>query len=126
MKTFAQRTLVALVICALATFSALAGSKDSKVKKSIVFSTDTMVNGKTVKAGTYKLTFDQQTGELNIADGSKIVATTTAHLEKRENRARDTVVRTVAKDNTVELVSVTFGGWDQDLVVGGNRQASSN
>lgn len=122
-KSFAQRTFVGLVICALAAVSAFAGSKE-KVKKSVTFESNTTVNGTMVKAGTYELKFDEQTGEVSINDGGKVVATSTAHLEKRDSKARETEIRTVERDNANELVSVTFGGWDQDLVLGAS--ATSN
>jgi hypothetical protein len=118
MKKLVRHTFVALVICALATIGALAANKD-KVKGHVVFATDTMVNGTLVKAGTYELKFDEATGQLTINDGGKVLATSTAHLEKRDNKAQDTVVRTVMKDNAAELVSVTFNGSEQDLVLGG-------
>lgn len=125
MKLFAQRTLVALIICAFATVGALAGSKDT-VKKEVTFASDTTVNGTLVKAGTYQLNYDAQTGAIEVKKGGKVVATATARAEQRDKKASDTVLRTISKDNGVELIGITFGGSDQNLVIGASGQVNGN
>ena len=125
MKTFAQRTLVALVICALATFSALAGIKVSKVKTTVTFAQDTRVNGTMVKAGSYNLELDKETGELAIKKGDKVVATAHGRLVTRANKARETELRTVGN----ELVAVSIAGLNQDGVLkesGGSTTGNTN
>jgi hypothetical protein len=119
MKTLAQRITLALVICALAAFSALASGK---VKKTITFATDTMVNGTLVKAGDYDLKFDKESGAVTLNKGGKVVATATGRLETRATKARETAVRT--KGN--ELVAVSIGGSNQDLVLGSGGAATGN
>jgi len=71
-----------------------------------------------VKAGTYNVEFNDQSGELSIMQGKKLVAKTTAHVEKRADKARTTAVRTTAKDGEAELLSIAFAGHDENFVVG--------
>ena len=117
MKLFLQRALIALTVCALATV-AFAGGKAKIRKETVTFASDVTVNGTLLKAGNYDLRFNEETGELAIMKGGKVKVTTTGHLEPRSDKAPDTLVRTRTKDNVVELIGVTFGGSNQNLVVG--------
>jgi predicted amidohydrolase len=118
MKSFLHRTLVALLACALVAVAAFAGGKAKIRKETVTFASDVTVNGTLLKAGNYDLRFNEETGELAIMKGGKVKVTTTGHLEPRSDKARDTLVRTRTKDNVVELIGVTFGGSNQNLVVG--------
>jgi hypothetical protein len=78
MKSVLNRIIALLVI---GTFtSALAVGKTTK-KEVRIFHPVT-VNDTLVKAGTYKVTYDDETGELTIKKGSKVVATAKARLDK--------------------------------------------
>lgn len=117
MKAFMKMTFVALVVCAFVSISAYAGDKVEK--KTVTFPQDIMVNGTLVKAGDYEIKFDGSTGELAIVKDGKIKAKTSAHFETRNEKAKNTSVRTVDKgSNAAELIGFTFGGSRQDLVVG--------
>jgi hypothetical protein len=67
-----------LVVGAMTSITALAMTTDRKV----TFNRDVTVNGAPVKAGTYKATFDDQTGEFKLLSGKKVVANATARMEK--------------------------------------------
>src|SRR6266404_71375 len=82
MKSIVNRVMVALLLVTLASVAAFA--KGKRIQVSVL--TDTKVNGTLVKHGTYDVVFDEQTGELSIVKGSKIVATTTTRLEQRESK----------------------------------------
>jgi len=82
-----------------------------------------MVNGTLVKAGDYQVKFNEQTGELTILKDGKVKAKTTAQLQTRSEKAKDTAVRTSAKGGVDELIGISFGGSNQDLVVGASRGA---
>ena len=56
--------------------------------KQVTFGQAVTVNGTLVKAGTYKITFNDQTGELAVLDGKKTVATASARLEKQQGGAQ--------------------------------------
>ena len=121
MKRFMKSMLFALVIGALASMSALAGDKGDKgkvEKKIVTFPDDVMVNGTMVKAGEYEVKFDEGAGELSIIKNGEVKAKTPAHIEQRSDKARSTALRTVDKGGNAELLGVTFGGSNNDVIVG--------
>ena len=123
MKVFLKSTFAALLICALASISVLAAPKDKVTTKSVTFTQDVMVNGTLVKAGEYQVKFNEETGELSILKDGKVKAKTTAQLQPRSEKARNTSVRTLEKGGAAELLAVTFGGSTQDVVVGASSGA---
>ena len=114
MKTYLLRSLVAVIVCALAAVTAFA----DKVKKvTLTLSDDVMVSGTLVKAGTYNFHFNQDTGELEILKGSKVQAKTNARFETRSGKAKYTGVRTRKAGSVVEFTGLVFDGSDQEVVV---------
>lgn len=124
MKSFLKSTLAALMICALASIAAAAG-KDKVRTETVTFASDIMVNGTLVKAGSYQIKFNEQSGELSILKDGKVKAKTTAQLQSRSDKAKNTAVRTLDKDGVAELIGFSFGGSKQDLVVGAGSGAVS-
>jgi len=124
MKRFMKASFVALVITALASISALAGDKGKVEKKTVTFTDDTMVNGTLVKKGEYEIKFDDSTSELSVVKNGKVVAKTAAHYEARNDKAKSTALRTVEAGGNVELKGITFGGSDQNVVVGARGSVS--
>jgi hypothetical protein len=118
MKRFMKTFFAALIIGALASLSALAGDKGKVEKKTITFTDDVMVNGTLVKAGDYEVQFDESSNELSIVKNGKVLAKTPAHVETRSDKAKNTALRTVDKGGNAELIGVTFGGSDRDVMVG--------
>jgi hypothetical protein len=118
MKRFMKTFFAALIIGALASLSALAGDKGKVEKKTITFTDDVMVNGTLVKAGDYEVKFDESSNELSIVKNGKVLAKTPAHVETRSDKAKNTALRTVDKGGNAELIGVTFGGSDRDVMVG--------
>jgi hypothetical protein len=78
MKHLFNRAVILLAISAMTSITALAMTTNRQV----TFGRDVTVNGAPVKAGTYKATFDDQTGEFKILSGKKVVAKAMARLEK--------------------------------------------
>ena len=98
MKRFMKTFFAALIVGALASFSALAAGDKGKVeKRMITFTDDVMVNGTLVKAGDYEVKFDESTNELSIIKNGKVQAKTPAHVETRSDKAKNTALRTVDK-----------------------------
>jgi hypothetical protein len=116
MKGFLKSTFAALMICALASMAAAA--KDKVKTESITFAQDIMVNGTLLKAGDYQVKFNEQTGELSILKDGKVKAKTTAQLQSRSEKAKNTSVRTLEKGGIAELIGITFGGSTREVVVG--------
>src|SRR5438445_12672773 len=114
MKYLAKHFFLGLMIFALAGFMAL-GKEHDKIKKGhVTFADNVMVNGTAVKAGDYDVRFNEQTGDLEILKGKKVVAKTMARMEPRTEKARDT--RIVLRND--ELISIALGGEDHNIVVG--------
>ena len=120
MKRFMKAFFLALIISALTSISAFASDKDKVEKKTITFPEDVMVNGTLVKAGDYEVAFDATTGELSIMKNGKVKAKTAAHFEARSDKAKNTALRTREGGGTTELIGVTFGGSNQDVMIGSN------
>ncbi|SRR6266481_1518986 len=123
MKVSLKSTLAALMICALASIAVLAAAKDKVKTETVTFTSDVTVNGTLLKAGDYQVKFNEQTGELAILKDGKVKAKTTAQLQSRSEKARNTVVRTLDKGGVAELIGLSFGGSNRDVVIGASSGA---
>lgn len=113
MKSIMNRMVVVLMVGALTSVVALA-----KVHKHrVTFDNDIKVNGTLVKKGTYDVKFDDETGQLSIAKNGKVVAQAMAKLEPRSKKADDFQLRSSGTGDDTQLVGVTFGGQDKDVVI---------
>jgi hypothetical protein len=110
--------LAVLMICAFASISAFAAAKDKVKTENVTFANDVTVNGTVLKAGDYQIQFNESTGELAVMKNGKLRVKTTAHVQSRSDKAKNTSVRTLDKGSMAELISVTFGGSSQDVVIG--------
>jgi hypothetical protein len=113
MKSIVNRVMVFCLLATLAGTTAFA-----KVRKaSVTLAADTKVNGTLVKQGMYDLVFDEQSGELSIFKGTKLIVKTATRLEQRDRKARHNEVQTALEGMEQKLVSITFDGSDQNVVV---------
>ena len=112
------RRLSLLLILILTTGSAVM----AKTKHNVTFESETMINGTMVKAGTYDIKYDDKAGMLEVIKGSKVVASAPVHLEALPREEHKTKLHFV--DN--ELVSVTFGGDSQAVVVNSHAGESGS
>lgn len=95
-----------------------------EIRKEVAFSQAVLVNGTLVKEGTYDVVFDDQTNELSIVNGRKVVARAQAQLGKREERSRAVyVTRQEGDSNNMVLVSVTLKNNDQATIVNSGDSA---
>ena len=122
MKRIANRVVALLVVRALTAVFALAKTTEKKV--TFIQSLD--VNGTLVKKGTYKVTFNDETGELTIRKGDKVVATAQARLEK-SNSPYNFYTHAPAEDpaKAPNLVSVSFKNGELARLVGAEAKVSS-
>lgn len=121
MKSIMNRMLVVLMVGALTSVVALA-----KVQKhTVTFDNDIKVNGTLVKKGTYDVKFDDQTGQLSITKNGKVVAQAMTKLEPRDKKANDFQLRSSGTGDDAQLIGVTFGGQDKDVVITGNGASTS-
>src|SRR5689334_17325566 len=115
-----------LLVALLVTLPATAAFGKAR-KSNIVLSSDTKVNGTLVKKGTYEVVYDDQSGELSIFKGTKLIAKTSARVEKRDQKARDTEVQTALEGMDQKLVGVAFSGSYDNVIVGqAGMQAGAN
>src|ERR1044072_3316771 len=122
-----MRLINSLMIgCLLVTLAGATAFGNTR-KSDIALSADTKVNGMVVKKGNYQVVFDDQSGELSIFKGAKLVAKTSAKLEKRDQKARGTEVQTILDGMDQKLVSVSFrGSYDNVGVAQAGMQAGAN
>ena len=99
-----------LVLLALVGVIASGAASAKEIKKQVTFVVPVVVNGTVVKSGTYDAVFDDQTSELSIVKGRKVVARAPAQLEKRIERDRSIYVtrREEGDATNVVLLSVTL------------------
>ena len=124
MKSIVSRMVAIVMVGALTGVVAFA-----KVhKQKVTFENDIKVNGTLVKKGTYDVKFDDATGQLLIAKNGKTVAEATGKLETREKKANDFQLRSTVNGDETQLIGVTFGGSDKDVVItsGGASTTGSN
>jgi hypothetical protein len=98
-----------------------------EIKKQVTFSEPVVVNGTLVKKGTYDAVFDDQTNELSIVKGGKVVAHAPAQLEKREQRDRAVYVTRAeeGESKNAVLISVTLKDGNQATIANsGNGNAA--
>lgn len=123
MKSVVNRIIVALLLVTMISVAAFAKSK----KTTLTFAVDTKVNETLVKSGTYEVVFNEETGELSIVKGRKIVAKTTTQLRMRDGKGRSTEIYTVKDGDQTALVGLAFSGSDQQVVLNQTRmQAGGN
>ncbi|HYY98992.1 MAG TPA: hypothetical protein VE642_10395 [Pyrinomonadaceae bacterium] len=113
---------LALAVCVLAAGVAAAKPKT----RTLTFGSDFWVGSTPVKAGTYKLTYDDKTGEVTIADKTTTLARTTVKVEQRGKSKAGWDVVLAPKGDGLTLVSIAFPGDSQRLVVDGATAASNS
>jgi hypothetical protein len=96
------------------------------IKKKVTFSDPVVVNGALVKKGDYDVVFDDQTNELTIVKGRKVVARAVAQLEPRDRDRSVYVTRDEDGDpGRTTLLSVTLNdGKKATLLNNGNGNSA--
>lgn len=115
------------IVCAalvLALGVLTAGTASAKVKtRALTFGSDFWVGDTLVKKGTYKVAYDDSTGEVSFNDKKTTVAKTTVKVEKREQVRVGWDVVLAPKGDGVALVRLAFPGDSQALVIGDSSPA---
>jgi hypothetical protein len=114
---------LAVALCALSV-----GAASAKLKtRTLTFGTDFWVGETLVKHGTYKIAYDEKTGEVSISDKQKnTLARATVKVEQRESAKVGWDVVLAPKGGGVTLVSLAFPGDKQNLVLGDSTNAGSS
>jgi hypothetical protein len=114
MKHLFSRAVILLLVGAVTSITASAMT----TSRQVTFSRDVTVNGAAVKAGTYKATFDDQTGAFRLLRGKKVVANATARLEKVTGPYRGAFSLTPDGESHA-LVSINMNSTNQAVIVNG-------
>ena len=119
-------TKIAAVIMVGALTSVVAFAKVHKEK--VTFDSDIKVNDTVVKKGTYQVKFDDESGQLSIIQNGKTIAQSMTRIETRAKKANDFVLRSVTKGEEQQMIGVTFGGSDKDVLLSnsGGSTGSTN
>lgn len=117
MKRTMKQMLVAILISVVLGMAVFAQSKGVESSKEVTFMHDLMVKDTLVKHGKYMIVYNTKTGEMKIQKGNTVVASTFAHIESRQSRAVDTLVKLSPKDNHNVLRSITLAGETETMVV---------
>ena len=121
MKSIVSRMVAVLMVGALTGVIAFA-----KVhKEKVTFDNDIKVSGTVVKKGTYDVNFDDESGQLSITKNGKVVAQAMTKLEQRENKANDFQLRATTSGDETQLIGVTFGGSDKNVVITGSGSSTT-
>ena len=121
MKSIVNRIMVVMMVGALTGVVALA-----KVQKErVTFENDIKVNGTLVKKGTYEVKFNDETGQLAIVKNGKTIVEAMAKLAPREKKASDFQLRSTVNGDETQLIGVTFGGSDKDVIISNNGAATT-
>ena len=113
---------LALAFCVLAAGAVVAKPKS----RTLTFGSDFWVGSTLVKAGTYKVIYDDKTGEVAINDKTSTLARATVKVEQREKAKAGWDVVLAAKGGGLALVSLSFPGDKLNLVVGDSTAGSDN
>ena len=122
MRKHSIRAALALALCL-----ASAGAAAAKAKtKTLTFGSDFWVGSTLVKAGTYKVGYDDKTGEVSISDKSSTLARATVKVEQRAKSKAGWDIVLASKGGGLALVSLAFPGDKQNLVVGDATAGSAD
>jgi hypothetical protein len=115
MKKLANRIALILVLGVITSGLTFAKA----IRKQVTFSEPVVLNGTLVKAGSYNVAFDDESGELTISKGKKVVASAPARLEKVAEKSRSSYEYRNETDGaavTAVLVSITFEDGNQATI----------
>lgn len=121
MKKFASLVMALVVTVLFSANLALAEIKEKKVE----FNRDVVVNGTVVKKGKYTVKFDDQTNEMTILKGDKVIAKSNARKGLRNVKAATTEIMVVRKDNDSLLKGIILEG-DKETILLSNDTVNTS
>jgi hypothetical protein len=113
MKYILSRLVTALLLVILVSVPSLAKVQKAK----ITLTADTKVGDVIVKKGTYEVRFDDQSNELSIVKGRKVIAKSAVQLEPLSSKYPESASIVNIEDNQAVLTGVIFAGASQTVVL---------
>jgi hypothetical protein len=121
-----MRKQIVRIALALALGAISTGIAAAKLKsRMLTFGSDFWVGETLVKKGTYKVAYDDKSGEVSISDKETTLAKTTVRTEKRDHSKAGWDVTLAPKGDQMTLVSLSFPGDRQTLVLGDTSGSNS-
>ena len=124
MKTLTQRIALTLLLLAIAS-----PIVSAKVKtRTMAFGQDFLVGEKVIKAGIYRLSFDDKTNELTILDNKtkEVVIKVAARLETREKGVSAFDLQMVQQGERQELVGMPIPYSEKIVRIGEARAVTTS
>ena|SRR5687767_4790328 len=122
MKKATSRIATALLLCALSV-----AAVSAKVKtRAVTFGQDFAVGGTLVKAGTYNLSYDDQTNTLTVSDRKSKEVIAKAEARAAARRAGSTLgmdIQIVGSGASATLASIAFPGEKMAFALSGATAA---
>jgi hypothetical protein len=118
MKKVTSTIAIALLLCAISVVSVSAKVKS----RAVTFGQSFSVGGTLVKAGTYNLSFDDQSNLLTVSDrkSGEVVAKAEARAEARRAGSQfGTDIQIVGTGSNATLAAVAFAGEKMAFIVNG-------
>lgn len=113
MKKFASIIMILVATFVFSNSLAFAGGNGKKVE----ITRDVIVNGTEVKKGKYTIKFDEQTNEMSIWQGDKLVAKASARKGQRKTKAVTTEIMVVKRDNNNMLKGIILAGEEETILL---------
>ncbi len=114
MKKFASVIMILVATFLFSNSLAFASDKGKKVE----FTRDVIVNGTEVKKGKYTVNFDEQTNEVSIFQGDKLIAKSKARKGQRKTKAITTEIMVVKRDSNNMLKGIILEGEAETILLG--------
>jgi hypothetical protein len=120
-----MKRFVSLVVFALFVSASMSMALAAEKTKKVIFTRDILVNGTLVKKGNYKVSFNDETGEMTILSGKNTVAKTKASLQNRIDKATANEVSFTEQNNGNILRSIRFAGETDAFAVSSETQTAA-
>lgn len=120
MKDILNRVVVALLFIIVASAPSFAKVHKSK----ITLKADTKVGDVVVKKGTYDVRFDDQTNEVSLRKGGKVVATSSAQTEALPRKFPNDAHMVSSENDGARLTGIIFGDTSQTVILKPGTQAT--
>ena len=116
MKRVTTYFAMAVLVTALAALNVAAGGKKHAAR--VVFNDDTMVAGTMVEKGEYKVTFNEETGELTVKKlNGDLVVSTKGHVVELGDEASYTSVVTKVTETGPVMTAFRIEGHSKSIVL---------
>lgn len=122
MKNVITRLLIVLALFVMVGTTAVSAKEKNRV---ITFGQDFVVGETAVKAGTYRVTFNDQNNELSFVEKKtkEVVAKVKVTVKERSEKSNTIDMGWTTKEGKQVLLNITFPGDKAQIIVGSGETA---